>query len=391
VNIKENWQTVRDWDDLTLGLWRGPAIPFQLIHGQALCIDTTDVCQVFSGVAGCICVDSIDNFYATSFLYNATILHWIEFFQGQILGPQDLSITLYDSTYWGGTWQYDATYGTIYTDGTYGSRFFTPAEISYRIWNLDTKQLITYNDSVQYNSETGSYYVNVQLPFETGHYRVQWNYLRNLTDSPEIISQDFKIRYISKTPERSPILMGVYENLSGPGDRARSVEYINASGIPSPAHEEPIKYALDPSLINPYFNNGDPPQEDLLECKVFYQGQILGPRDLFITLYDSTYWGGSWINDETYGLIYDGTYGSLFYTPSNISYQIWDLDTTQLVSDNSSAPYNTETGSYYANIQLPFKTGNYQIQWSYVDSTGTGETIDQDFEIQYISDTQERG
>jgi hypothetical protein len=135
------------------------------------------------------------------------------FYQNQVLGPEDLTVTFYDSTYWGGTLQ-DGTY----IGGTYGTRFYNPNELTYRIWNTDTIQLVTYGFCLPYSMETGTFYANTQLPDIMGHYQIQW-YSNRYAPSPlgkglHVITQNFEIKSITERSRIKPLLKGVRQNLS---------------------------------------------------------------------------------------------------------------------------------------------------------------------------------
>jgi len=105
------------------------------------------------------------------------------FFQNQILGPNDLTLTLQDWTYFGG-YQFDAT---TFVDGTWMFRWFDPVRLSFSIWykSYDTSQfsLVGYKYRNPVHQNVGQYYSAMVVPRLVGHYQERWLYLRDNSGS----------------------------------------------------------------------------------------------------------------------------------------------------------------------------------------------------------------
>jgi hypothetical protein len=113
------------------------------------------------------------------------------FWQGQILGRGDLTLTLADWTYaWGR--QLDAT---TYTDGTWGYLWVTPIWINYSVWHqdYDTSQfsLVGYRYRDPISDNVGKFYAPMVVPSPPGHYELRWRFQKDSSSYAKEIDVPF--------------------------------------------------------------------------------------------------------------------------------------------------------------------------------------------------------
>lgn len=101
----------------------------------------------------------------------------------------------------------------------------------------------------------------------------------------------------------------------------------------------------------------------------FLQGQILGNEDLILELKKWSYFGGTQLPDSTW---IDGTWMFRWFSPSYLSYSIYDTSDSSVIGFPYRDPVQTNIGNYYASMVVPETPGHYGIRWVYVkDQTGS--------------------
>jgi hypothetical protein len=173
------------------------------IHGTFHAIDNSHVTffSDLNGPAGAFqATDNPHQTFFSGYVVSDTTVFGTDqtFFEGQILGIGDLTLTLADWTYAGG-YQLDAT---TYTGGTWGYRYYNPIWINYSIWyqsydgtNYDTSApyaMVGYRDREPVNYPTvGSYYAAMVVPSPPGHYEIRWRYQKTASSYAKEIDVPF--------------------------------------------------------------------------------------------------------------------------------------------------------------------------------------------------------
>lgn len=117
--------------------------------------------------------------------------------------------------------------------------------------------------------------------------------------------------------------------------------------------------------------------------KSFVQDTVLDSDGLTLTLFDSTYVGGSYSGDGTY---FDSTYWEpRLFNPLWIDYSIWytpDTTTEMIQGTPKRVPMNPTVGYFYANMYSPDRPGDYEIRWRYQkDPTTLGKEVRESFTV----------
>jgi hypothetical protein len=102
------------------------------------------------------------------------------YFQGAVLGSNDLTLTLSNWVYVGGTVS-DMTW----SGGTWMTRWYDPLWVYYSIWheNYDTLafSIIGYKFRDPTRQNVGQYYASMVVPDPDGHYQIRWVYEKDST------------------------------------------------------------------------------------------------------------------------------------------------------------------------------------------------------------------
>lgn len=131
------------------------------------------------------------------------------FFQGEIIGYGDMTLSLKDWSYADSTQNMDGTW----VDGTFQYRWFDPEWIFYSIYyrDYDTSDysLIGYRYRDPVRSNVGEYYASMVIPEQIGHYENRWTYLRDNSGSyakeivQPFVSMSRGIDYMPDYPDTS--------------------------------------------------------------------------------------------------------------------------------------------------------------------------------------------
>ena len=124
-----------------------------------------------------------------------------EFVQGDLLGPNDLSLTLLDSTFIDGSYSGDGTY----FDSTYSVRWFTPVSLNYSIWYMSPPDrsdstLIGTRTRTAIESNVGQFYANMVAP-DPGDYEIRWRYLKDADSFGHEIVEPFSVTTLGISPQ----------------------------------------------------------------------------------------------------------------------------------------------------------------------------------------------
>jgi len=170
------------------------------IHGNIVCIDSTDLCNVRTSTfqSGTVsCVDSTDLFQSYGYIIGQTLTlsGTPSFYQGQLLDTfQGLNLTLFSPQLIG--WTTDTS--GVYVDGTYTQpRPFNPISINYGIYYSSdgTWQLEGYKYRTPLNPQVGQFWANMEAPVTVGAHKIQWLYKKNPTSYTTAVNQNFTVDF----------------------------------------------------------------------------------------------------------------------------------------------------------------------------------------------------
>lgn len=154
------------------------------VYGYASFIDTTHISLFegyigYSGYAQFLDTTHLSLMTGLSIIDSSHILGDTTYYQNQILGPSDMTLTLADWTYAHGHPNIDGTW----VDGTFDFRNFDATQIYYSVYyqNYDTSDfsLVGYKFREPARTNVGQYYASMVTPDTAGHYENRWTYLKD--------------------------------------------------------------------------------------------------------------------------------------------------------------------------------------------------------------------
>lgn len=118
------------------------------------------------------------------------------FVQDTILDTDQLTLTLFDTTYIDGSYS-DSTYH----DSTYWEpRLFNPLWVDYSIWSEDRSDatvldstLVGYRYRTPVNVDVGYYYANMYSPDTPGDYSIKWQWQRDSASLAHELREPFTV------------------------------------------------------------------------------------------------------------------------------------------------------------------------------------------------------
>lgn len=163
-----------------------------MINGTLRCHDAPHISSFLGSIAQVgtlVCVDSTYLSQISGYILSdsTSIPSSLSFRQGYMTGRGDMTLTLTDWTWCGGTWD-----STTYVDGTLRTRWFDPIWINYSLWYVQDSSnpsLIGYRYNEPISDDVGRYYVPMTIPQTTGRYETRWRYQKDSSSYAREIRQ----------------------------------------------------------------------------------------------------------------------------------------------------------------------------------------------------------
>ena len=124
------------------------------------------------------------------------------FTQNQVLGPLDLTLTLWDSTVVDGT---NVNGDGTYVDSTYMVRNYNPLWTNYSIWSITdgTRELQGIRTRTPINPMVGQFYASMEVPETAGNYEIDWQYQKDRSSQTKVIAESFRVRVFGATSDQT--------------------------------------------------------------------------------------------------------------------------------------------------------------------------------------------